>query len=309
MAKANYEPYGIDFPGGPTGRFTNGRTTVDIIAELLGFETYIPPFATATGLEILKGVNYASGSAGIRNETGIHLGIRFSLDRQLHHHRVTVSRIAKILEFNHGATEHLSKCIYSVGMGSNDYINNYFMPNFYPTSRIYTQEEYATVLIQQYSAQIKTLYSYGARKIALFGLGLIGCTPHAISVHGTNGSACVDEMNNAVALFNGELKSLVDKLNADLPDANLIYVNTFGMGMPLESIPPPFTVLNVGCCKLREDGQCMISQPPCRNRFTYAFYDSFHPTEAANKITAHRSYSAFLPSDTYPIDISHLAQR
>lgn len=32
-ARANYLPYGIDFPGGPTGRFTNGRTAVDIISN------------------------------------------------------------------------------------------------------------------------------------------------------------------------------------------------------------------------------------------------------------------------------------
>ena len=31
MAKANYPPYGIDFPQGVTGRFTNGRTIADII--------------------------------------------------------------------------------------------------------------------------------------------------------------------------------------------------------------------------------------------------------------------------------------
>ena len=30
-AKANYRPYGIDFPQGVTGRFTNGRTLADII--------------------------------------------------------------------------------------------------------------------------------------------------------------------------------------------------------------------------------------------------------------------------------------
>jgi len=32
-AKVNHLPYGIDFPHGPTGRFTNGRTIVDIIGK------------------------------------------------------------------------------------------------------------------------------------------------------------------------------------------------------------------------------------------------------------------------------------
>ena len=39
-AKANYRPYGIDFPGGTTGRFSNGRNLVDFIG-LLFFPTLI----------------------------------------------------------------------------------------------------------------------------------------------------------------------------------------------------------------------------------------------------------------------------
>lgn len=35
LAKANYFPYGIDFNGGPTGRFSNGYTMVDEIGECL----------------------------------------------------------------------------------------------------------------------------------------------------------------------------------------------------------------------------------------------------------------------------------
>lgn len=30
-AKVDYAPYGVDYPQGPTGRFTNGRNTADIL--------------------------------------------------------------------------------------------------------------------------------------------------------------------------------------------------------------------------------------------------------------------------------------
>lgn len=37
FAKANYFPYGIDFNGGPTGRFSNGYTMVDTIGTFFSF--------------------------------------------------------------------------------------------------------------------------------------------------------------------------------------------------------------------------------------------------------------------------------
>ena len=42
-------------------------------AELLGFDDYISPYSTASGQDILRGVNYASAAAGIREETGQQL--------------------------------------------------------------------------------------------------------------------------------------------------------------------------------------------------------------------------------------------
>lgn len=35
LSKCNYVPFGIDFGRRPTGRFTNGRTIVDIIGKFL----------------------------------------------------------------------------------------------------------------------------------------------------------------------------------------------------------------------------------------------------------------------------------
>lgn len=46
-----------------------------ISGELLGFSNFIPPFATATDSQISTGVNYGSGGAGIREESGSQLVI------------------------------------------------------------------------------------------------------------------------------------------------------------------------------------------------------------------------------------------
>lgn len=37
LARANYRPYGVDFPQGTTGRFTNGRTFVDVLGKSFFF--------------------------------------------------------------------------------------------------------------------------------------------------------------------------------------------------------------------------------------------------------------------------------
>lgn len=82
-------------------------------------------------------------------------GDNLSFNRQLANHLLIVSRI-KIMMWVSGGRDYLAKCLYTVGFGSNDYINNYFLPQFYSTSRIYpSPDRYAAVLIQQYSLQLK----------------------------------------------------------------------------------------------------------------------------------------------------------
>lgn len=71
-AKADYFPYGIDFPLGPSGRFTNGKNVIDLLGHYLGLPSSIPPFfdPSTKGKKIVHGVNYASGGSGILDNTG-----------------------------------------------------------------------------------------------------------------------------------------------------------------------------------------------------------------------------------------------
>ncbi|KAL9334996.1 hypothetical protein Peur_072177 [Populus x canadensis] len=288
IAKVNYPPYGIDFPGGPTGRFTNGRTIADIMGELLGFDDFIPSFLTVNSSEILKGVNYASGSAGIRQETGKQLGVNLEFSKQLENHQTIVSRIVDMLG-KESAANHLNKCFYWSVIGSNDYLNNYFMPQSYNTSSQYTPDKYAEALIKQYSQQIMALYNSGARKVALNGIGPIGCAPHSTANYDTKGSLCVDYMNDAVNYFNSRLISLVNQLNNDLADARFIYLNAIGFGLEYTASPGFSFELN-GCCKVNEHGQCVPNETPCSFRTLNLFWDLFHPTEISNKLSATASY-------------------
>ncbi|CAH2077507.1 unnamed protein product [Thlaspi arvense] len=132
-AKVNYLPYGIDFPQGPTGRFSNGRNIPDFIAELAGFDNYIPPFAGASRTQANIGINYASGGGGIREETSENLGERISLRKQISNHQSAIRKAAV-------PESQLRRCLYTISIGSNDYLNNYFLQPPTPARRLYTPD-------------------------------------------------------------------------------------------------------------------------------------------------------------------------
>ncbi|MED6155123.1 hypothetical protein PIB30_002326 [Stylosanthes scabra] len=304
-AKANYKPYGIDFPFGiPTGRFTNGLTAIDIIGQLLGFVEFIPPFANTSGYDILKGVNYASGSAGIRIETGTQLGADISLGQQIKNHKIIVSKIAARLGSYENALEYLNKALYYVNIGSNDYLNNYFLPQYYLTSYVYTPQQYAQVLINQLTSYLLDLHNnVGARKVVLVGVGQIGCIPRELK----NGS-CAEDVNAAASLFSSKQKDLVDQFNSNFSGdgTKFIYVNTSAGSLLDPALG--FTQFTTSCCPTREDGQCAEGGVPCSNRNEYLFYDEFHPTQAVNNLTAFETYNGTTPGFTYPMDVKTLAQ-
>ena len=87
-AKADYLPYGIDFPNGPSGRFTNGKNLVDLLGEHLNIPGFIPPFKdpSTKGNKIVYGVNHASGSSGILDDTGLVAVSSSTLDRVIYRH-------------------------------------------------------------------------------------------------------------------------------------------------------------------------------------------------------------------------------
>ncbi|KAF6152380.1 hypothetical protein GIB67_028422 [Kingdonia uniflora] len=300
LAKANYFPYGIDFKSGPTGRFSNGYTMVDEIAELLGLPL-IPADSQSSGDQVLHGVNYASAAAGILDITGRNFVGRIPFGQQIRNFQATLDEMTDNLGADDVA-QAIADCLFFVGMGSNDYLNNYLMPN-YPTRSQYNSQQYADLLTQQYTRQLTSLYNLGARKFILNGIGLMGCIPSILSQN-TSGR-CSDEVNNLVVPFNANVNTMMNSLTATLPGSKFIYIDVRRMFQDILS----FTVIDRGCCGIgRNSGQitCLPFQTPCMNRKQYVFWDAFHPTEEVNIIMARKVFSGGTDV-VYPMNIQQLA--
>ena len=82
-------------------------------------------------------------------------GAHIPMSQQLSNFESILPEIRRYLRGDMKAVEnHLSKCIFYSGMGSNDYLNNYFMTNYYTTSSQFTPTAYANALLQDYSRQL-----------------------------------------------------------------------------------------------------------------------------------------------------------
>ncbi|CAN8303546.1 unnamed protein product [Cochlearia groenlandica] len=316
LARANYRPYGIDFPQGATGRFTNGRTYVDALAQILGFRTYIPPYSRIRGqAAILRGANFASGAAGIRDETGDNLGAHNSMNQQVNMYTSAVQQMLRY--FRGDANElqrYLSRCIFYSGMGSNDYLNNYFMPDFYSTSSDYNDKTFADSLIKNYTQQLTRMYQFGARKVIVTAIGQIGCIPYELARYNNrnnNTGRCNNKINKAIVVFNSQLKKLVDRLNkGQLRGAKFVFLDSYKSTSDLATNGASygFDVVDKGCCGVgRNNGQitCLPLQQPCPDRTKYLFWDAFHPTETANILLAKSNFNS--RAYAYPINIQELA--
>ncbi|XP_057539922.1 GDSL esterase/lipase At5g08460-like [Amaranthus tricolor] len=309
QAKANFLPYGIDFYQGPTGRFTNGKTIIDFLCELIGIP-YIPAFANpfSTDRDIIFGVNYASAAGGVLEESGQGLGQRFSFSKQVENFGMTKRQLQNHMS-GQELQQYLEKALAVVILGSNDYVNNYLNPG-YPTRSKFKPDKYADIVIHLYSNQISVLYDQGLRRFFLAGVGPIGCTPSHKTAARLPPGKCNDFENDVIQMFNTRLKSLVDQLKVTHQNATFVFGDTFQGLMEILTHPSTYglTELDRACCGVGRNNaekMCLPLSIPCLNRDQYAFWDAFHPTQAVHRNLALMAYNG--PKNlAYPFNLKQM---
>lgn len=172
--------------------------------------------------------------------------------------------------------------------------------------------EFTRSLIIKFSHHLQRLYALGARKFVVFSIQPTGCTPVVRSFLNITGAACIEPVNDAVALFNSELRRLVDGARSRMPAARLAYIDSYRIIKDMLDHPAKHGVRETGraCCEMSRSSSgvlCKKQGPVCRDRTEYVFFDGLHPTDAVNARIARKGYGSSSPEHAYPINVKKLA--
>ncbi|GFZ08086.1 GDSL-like Lipase/Acylhydrolase superfamily protein [Actinidia rufa] len=290
--KANYPPYGRDFTNHkPTGRFCNGKLATDITAETLGFTTYPPAYLSpqASGKNLLIGANFASAASGFDDKPAI-LNHAIPLSQQLQYYKEYQAKLAKVAG-NKKAASIIKDGLYILSAGSSDFVQNYYVNPL--LNKVYTPDQYSSYLVGIFSSFVKDLYKLGARRIGVTSLPPLGCLPAAITLFGYHKSGCVSRINTDAQGFNKKIKSAATTLQKQLPGLKIAVFDIFKPLYDVVRTPSKygFTEAMKGCCGTGTvETTSLLCNPKspgtCSNATKYVFWDSVHPSEAANKVLA-----------------------
>ncbi|XP_066347275.1 GDSL esterase/lipase At4g16230-like [Miscanthus floridulus] len=330
--KANYPPYGVDYPGHlPTGRFSNGYNLADHLAQQLGFAESPPPFFSPTNAKARRfsrltstgGINFASGGSGLLNTTGgskVCGGQVVSMAEQVGNFKSLVRTWeSKKRKQAAAAADLISNSLVFISVGSNDlfeYSDFFADPNHDPNV---TRNDPAFLqeLVTLYAAYVKDLYAAGATKFSIVSPSLVGCCPSQRKIanesNDMDGSGCFSTANN----LSWQLYPMIHSMLRNLSQNELLgmkYSLGDAIGMAqyilghLRTPPNIFTTPPYRpCCGSGDFGGtgCNDSVPLCDDRSSFFFWDRFHPTEAVSAITAQQLFGGN-GTFVHPVNVQQL---
>ncbi|KAI3940559.1 hypothetical protein MKW92_036167 [Papaver armeniacum] len=316
ILKSNYPHNGIDYPERKaTGRYSNGKNAADFFSENLGLTKTAPPYLSIKSapnkVKVLLeqgGINFASGGAGIFNETTKLFKQSISLNEQIAYFRTVHGELMQQLGTVQAQT-YLAQSVFLIAIGSNDILDK-----FQAVDSILGNEpagdEFINSMIVILKSKLKTIYNLGARKFAVIGLGLIGCCPKLRSDNPTG--ECNEQANHWSVKYNKAVKSLLQELKEELTDIHYSLINTYDIMVDFLQQPAHygFSEIKSACCglgKFRAEVPCLPVAVYCKNRRDHIFWDLYHPTEAAAKIIMDEFFKG-TEKYVYPANLKQLLE-
>ncbi|XP_062090586.1 GDSL esterase/lipase At4g01130 isoform X1 [Humulus lupulus] len=323
-------PFGITFFKKPSGRASDGRLIIDFLAQALGLP-FLSPYLQSIGSDYRHGANYATLASTVLlpNTSQFVTGISpFSLAIQLNQMKEFKVRVD---EYHYSSDQKESerlpspdifgKSLYTFYIGQNDFTSNL------GAIGIQGVQQYLPQVVWQIAYTIKELYGLGGRAFFVLNMAPVGCYPALLVQVPHNSSdidpfGCLISYNNAVVSYNKLLKDALSQTRKSLPNASLIYVDTYSILLELSHHPTSHGLKygtkaccghgggaynfdpKVYCGNTKVINNLTVTAEACGDPFNYVSWDGIHASEAANKVItkAILSGSYFDP----PFPLSHL---
>lgn len=240
------------------------------------------------------------------------------LSQQLQYFKEYQSKLASVAGSTN-ASSIIKGALYLIGAGNSDFLQNYYINPF--LNKHYTVDQYSSYLINIFSSFVKSLYQIGARRIGATSLAPTGCLPLARTIFGQHESGCVSSFNTDAQQFNKKINAAASQLQKQLPGLKIVIFDIYKPIYDLVSNPRKYGIVYMfphticflkptlthilisllasclgfveatrGCCGTGTVETtvvlCNQKSGTCSNSSEFVFWDSVHPSQAANQVLA-----------------------
>lgn len=238
-----------------SGRYSNGPLWIDAVAANYG---------ASAKPSLSAGTNFAYGGARTGTVPGVTTPPSVpSLVAQTEQYLASVGYVSNAQTL----------FVLDAGTAANNIADALILSATNPNAPV----EVLTAAVTDFVGVMLRLYASGARHIAVLNAPNVGRTPRVQAL----GPAAVAGATQLSAQFNGALAQQITGLKATSPGLNVYVADFFALNEQVAANPSAF-----GFTDVTQPCFDTSATPPtvCANPGQYAYWDGFHPTEAAGRL-------------------------